>query len=186
MCRFWFIVVLLLAAPLGVGAQETSAQLSARQEAAIADTILDLTERFNAAWHRLDPDEILDFYGDDLQYYWMGTRIPSREVFARVLREDILPRTRSYSTAVVAPGVQVLGPDAAAVGFTARGEAERTTGERTPVEVAVSLTFARRDGGWKSCTCTSPGECPARPRWANPGARRPVSPLRPPQIRPRS
>jgi hypothetical protein len=64
-------------------------------EASAARELLALTKEYNAAWDRLDADAIMGFHPDDVHYYWYGSVIPSRAVFDKVLREEILPNTKS-------------------------------------------------------------------------------------------
>lgn len=154
------VVLTILLGALGAGEVSAQATLSSEDEAAIADTVLALTEAFNAAWQEMDPEHILQFYNDDLQYYWMGTQMASLEAFEGALHAYILPRTQSYRTEMVAPRVRVLGPDVAVVGFLSRGEVVRRTGETEPIEGAVTLIFARQEGEWKIVHVHESGAAP--------------------------
>lgn len=147
--RILFIVHVLLGAAIGAGEASAQSTSSPEEEKAITDTALTLTEVFNEAWQEMDPERILTFYSDDLQYYRMGTHTSSRAAFEHALDTFILPRTESYRVEVVDPRVRVMGPDAAVVGFVSRGEVVRRTGETESVEGAFTLVYERRHGEWK-------------------------------------
>lgn len=146
--RFW----LLLLGCTGSGrASAQPTRLDAEQEAALADTILAVTERYNAAWEALSAEGILAFHPDDLRYYYRGSGgISSKVVFDRVLREEILPFMRSWSMEVIDPDVEVLGPDAAVVSFVMDTEVVDASGQADDYgSGALTYVFERRDGEWQ-------------------------------------
>lgn len=114
------------------------------REAGVADTLLSLTRKYEDAWETLDAEAILAFHPEDLLYYWRGRLTPSRDAFAQVLREQILPAAgEGYATETIDPRVQTLGPDAGVVSSRFRSEGSEE------VEGAVSLVYERRNGTWK-------------------------------------
>jgi ketosteroid isomerase-like protein len=145
------VAVLLLGC---TGSGMTSAQprrLDAQQEAALAETIFAVTERYNAAWEALSAESILAFHPDDLRYYYRGSGgISSRAVFERILRDEILPSMRSWSMKVIDPHVKVLGPDAATVSFVFDTEVVDASGQPDDYgSGALTYVFERRDGEWQ-------------------------------------
>ena len=121
------------------------------REGAVADTVLALTEAYNAAWEALDPEAILAFHPDDLRYYYRGSGgMSSKAAFEGVLREEILPAMRSWSMGVVDPHVEVLGPDAAVVSFAFDTDVVGASGRPYDYRSgALTYVFERRGGSWK-------------------------------------
>ena len=115
-------------------------------EVAPADTVLALAEEWLDAWNELDADRMLQFYDEDLLYYWRG-RPMTYEQFKGALYEFIIPN-ESYSIEIVDPHVQVLGTDAAVVAFNWRDKAD--SGEDIPpLTGGASLIFELRGEQWK-------------------------------------
>jgi uncharacterized protein (TIGR02246 family) len=125
---------------LGTGSSETET------EVALADTVLTLAREWLDAWNELDADRMLQFYDEDLLYYWRG-RPMTYEQFEAAVYEHIIPN-ESYSIEMTNPHVQVLGADAAVVAFNWRDKADPRNEAQAP-RAAVSLIFERRGGEWK-------------------------------------
>lgn len=145
-CTLVLIAALVLG---GLGISGGSAQTAASEteaEAAIADTALDLSREWLDAWNELDADRMLQFYDEELLYYWKG-RPMTYEQFKGALLEYIIPN-ESYSIEMTDPHVQLLGSDAAVVAFNWRDKAE-PGGEAPSAKAAVSLIFNRHNGEWK-------------------------------------
>lgn len=75
----------------GAAAQETPTH--SRGAAETADTVLALAEEWLDAWNSLDPERMLQFYDEDLLYYWQG-RPMTLEQFEQALHEYIIPELR--------------------------------------------------------------------------------------------
>ena len=74
----------------------------------------------------------------------------SKAAFERVLREEILPSMRSWSMEVIAPHVEVLGPDAAAVSFAFDTDVVGASGQPYDYGTGtLTYVFERRSGEWK-------------------------------------
>ena len=145
------LIALLLLGGMGAGgASAQTAGAEADQEAAIADTLLALTDSYNAAWEDLDLEQISQFHADDLRYYWRGATASSSQAdFERLFREDILSQIRAYSAKVLDPHVEVLGSYAGAVSFVFDGVVETPEGVSLDYDGALTYVFERRDGEWK-------------------------------------
>lgn len=144
-------VLLLIGAPVPASVRAQPTEPAAQEEEALADTILALTDVYNAAWEALDPEAILRFHSDDFRYYWRGSSagMSSKAAFERVLRDEILPGMRKWSAEVIDPQVEMLGRDGAVVSFEFTSEAEDTAGEPFDYGAgALSYVFERRDEGW--------------------------------------
>ena len=134
------------------GARHVFAQTSQsehKQDSAIADTVLALTNEYVVAWESLNQEDILRFHSDDIQYYWMGTgSVTSNAAFAGLLKM-ILPTLRSWSMKVREPRIKVLGPDAAVVSFLFDFESVGTDGQLDSGTQAATYVFERLNGDWK-------------------------------------
>lgn len=140
---------LLLAAGLSLGceAPEEAPRLTPEREAALADTLLSVTEEIDAAWKGLEPGSYLAHYGDDAWFYYDGAAL-DRATLEGLVREE-MDRVERWSSEVVDPQVEVLGTDAGVVSFRYEGEWEDTAGEVRGIEAAFTAVFERRDGEWK-------------------------------------
>lgn len=143
-----FGAALLLGTGLAFGCEAPgpAQTLTAEHEAALADTLLAVAEEWNAAWAELDPEPYLAHYGDEARFYYQGAEL-DRAALGEVVREEMAGIER-WSTELVDPRVEVLGPDAGVVSFRYEGEWEDTDGETRDIEAALTLVFERRDGEW--------------------------------------
>lgn len=123
------------------------AGMTAEREAALADTLLSLTEEVDAAWRQLEPGPYLDYYSDDAHFYYDGTHLP-RAKFEAVVREEMAAYDE-FSTTMGEPQVEVLGPDAGVVSFRYEATAVDTAGNSEQMTAAVTAVFERRDGQWR-------------------------------------
>jgi uncharacterized protein (TIGR02246 family) len=111
-----------------------------------AETLLALAEEWLDSWNALDPERMLQFYDEDLLYYWKGRPMTLGQ-FESALHEYIIPN-ETYSIELTEPHVQLIGADAAVVAFI-WGDKAGPSGEVPPPIAAVSLVFERRGGVWK-------------------------------------
>lgn len=121
--------------------------MTADEKAALADTVRSLAEEVDAAWKKLEPEPYLELYSEDVQFYYNGSQLP-RAKFEKVVRKE-MAGLRRWSTKLLDPQVEVLGPDAAVASFRYRGEAVDTAGRAREISAAVTLVFERRGGEWK-------------------------------------
>lgn len=139
----------------------TRPRLTAEQEAAISNTVLSLTEAYNAAWEGLRAGPILQFHGDDFQYYWFDQRVS--DDFEEVLRTEWLAGIEEYSIEMIDPQVKVLGADAAVVSFQFV-DRETTDGSVQESSGALGYIFERQAGEWKIVRIHHSGSVPERYR----------------------
>lgn len=141
------LITLVVAGGMLAGcAPADSGQMTPQQEAALEDTLLSLTEEVDAAFRALDPEPYLDLYSDDVHFYYRGSHLP-REKFEKVVRQEMAVFDR-FSTEMINPQVEVLGPDAGVVSFRYRGEVVDTAGATQDISAAVTVVFERRGGEW--------------------------------------
>lgn len=132
---------------LGCEDEQHSTQLTPEQESAIADSIQSLTEDVLVAWEELNPEPYLDYYSDDLHFYYQGSDL-TRDKFEEVVRRE-MAAYQEFTTELSDPQVEVLGPDAAVVSFKYKGTAVDTTGNQKSLNAAFSVIFERRNDEWK-------------------------------------
>lgn len=121
--------------------------MTAEQEQAIADTLRSLAVEVDAAWNRLEPGPYLGYYSDDAHFYYEGSHLP-REEFEQVVRQE-MGAHREFSSEMIDPQVEVLGPDAGVVSFRYEGTAVDTVGNSQQMTAAITTVFERRNGEWK-------------------------------------
>lgn len=147
----WILAV--ATAGLNTASSAASAQtgLTAEHKAALADTIAAVATQFGTAFARVNWQEMQPFLADDFQYYWVGEKIAgSRAEFEHIFHRYIAVEAREYSvTTMREEQVMILGPDAAVTSSVFEGTATSPAGVAAPVTGAVSVIYARRDGGWK-------------------------------------
>ncbi len=116
----------------------------------VAETILSLTNKYNAVWETLEWERIAPFHSNDIRYYWRGVLASSSQAeFKRHFHEDILTEIQGYSATTVDPHVQALGSDAGVVSFEFRGQVVTPDGKTHDYSGAMSYVFERREGDWK-------------------------------------
>lgn len=116
-------------------------------DAAMEATILSRTRDLAASWIRLDLDNYLGRFSDDLVFYFQGSRVPHAD-FEAIVREtmDVL---RESTFEVIDPEVVVLGPDAAVVSFRLREVMVDRSGATMDLAGAMTLVWARHRGEWR-------------------------------------
>lgn len=127
-------------APPGTGREGSDAPT------ALADTLLALTHDLVASWTRLEPDDYLDRFSDDLAFYFEGAAVP-RSKFEAVVRET-MASLRESTFEVLDPDVVMLGDSAGVVSFCLREVMVDRGGAVAEVEGALTLVYQRRDGDW--------------------------------------
>lgn len=132
---------------LGCGGESNSPQLTPEQESAIADSVRSLTEETLATWNELNPEPYLDYYSEDLHFYYQGSHLP-RNKFEEVVRKQ-MDLYQEFTTEMSDPQVEVLGPDASVVSFKYKGTAVDTAGNPDSLDAALTVIFERRNDGWK-------------------------------------
>lgn len=141
-------LLLLLSGLPAIGcAPADSGQMTAQREAALADTLRALTHQVDSAFTALDPEPYLALYSEDTHFYYDGSHLP-RKKFEAVVRREMEAFER-FSTTMMEPQVEVLGPDAGVVSFRYQGEAVDTAGNPQKLTAAVTVVFERRSGEWK-------------------------------------
>lgn len=144
-------IVLLTAVLLGsvaIGcAPADTGQMTAEREAALADTLRALTHQVDSAFTALEPGPYLALYSEDTHFYYDGAHLP-RKKFEAIVRKE-MAAFESFSTTMMEPQVEVLGPDAGVVSFRYQGEAVDTAGNAQEMTAAVTTVFERRGGEWK-------------------------------------
>lgn len=118
----------------------------AQDEQAVVDTIESLTDDLMTTWSDLDPDAYLQFFSDDVQFYFRGWS--DREQFGKMVRR-ILSNTREYPYEITDRKIRVLGQDAAVATLIYRAQPVSAKGESSDFEAAYTLVYERRDGAWK-------------------------------------
>lgn len=142
------LLIGLLVGIVGAGCSSVErGQLSSEREAAIADTLLSLTRQVDTAFTQLEPGPYLRYYSEDAHFYYRGAHLPKKK-FETVVRREMAAFER-YSTEILDPRVEVLGPNGGVVSFRYRGQVADTTGDTRSVSAAVTLVFERRNGQWK-------------------------------------
>ena len=132
----------------GMAACVSESQTMTREnEAALTDSLLVLTNRYNAAWEAVRPDSIVAFHSDDFEYYFFDARID--ELSEEMLREEWIGDLDEYSIDMTGPSVEILGRDAGIVSFLFRDHGVDMAGVVTETEGALSYVFERRAGVWK-------------------------------------
>lgn len=140
--------IILVVATIASGcAPADSGQMTAEREAALADTLRALTHQVDSAFRALEPEPYLALYSEDTHFYYDGSHLP-RKKFEAVVRKE-MGAFEEFSTTMMEPQVEVLGPDAGVVSFRYRGEAVDTAGNSQKLTAAITAVFERRDGEWK-------------------------------------
>ena len=99
------LVAALLTSGLAIGCSPPrTAGLSAEREAAIADTLLSLTEAYNEVWEELDLERISEYHAADFTYYRRGVVQSASQPSPHPGRRTIQHRRLPGST----PGTQTL------------------------------------------------------------------------------
>jgi len=84
-------------------------------DADLSDTIMNIIQNLATAWVRLDPEEYLSHFSDDLIFYFQGAKFSWGE-FEKIIRET-MSELQESAFEVGHPEVKVLGPDAAVITF---------------------------------------------------------------------
>lgn len=140
--------IILVTATLASGcAPADSGQMTAEREAALADTLRALTHQVDSAFKALEPGPYLALYSDDTHFYYDGSHLPRKKFEAVVQKE--MQAFESFSSSMMEPQVEVLGPDAGVVSFRYEGTAVDTAGNSQKMTAAITAVFERRNGEWK-------------------------------------
>lgn len=117
----------------------------------IVEEILAITDKYNLTWGTINMLRVAEFHSDSSFRYYrnMKLSVGSNEEFKKVYPE-ILKGTKSFKLKVENPVVQVLGKDAAIIGFTAL--AELITLDNKVLDIgtgAYTYVWKKIDGRWK-------------------------------------
>jgi ketosteroid isomerase-like protein len=145
------LLATLLVSTVTVGcATPQTQQLAAGREAAIADTLLSLTEAYNTVWAELDLERISEYHADDFTYYRQGVvQSASQTEFERAYHDDVATQITSYWANARETWVEVLGLDAGVVAFVFRGGVETPDGAMHDYDGALTYVYERRGGHWR-------------------------------------
>lgn len=127
-----------------------SDSLDAEQEAAIADTLLSVTEAYNDVWQQLDYEQIVAYHADDFTYYRRGVvDTASQADFEQSFHDNVATQITAYWSAATDVSVKVLGRDAGIVAFVFRGGVETPDGARHDYDGALTYVYERRGDKWQ-------------------------------------
>ncbi len=141
--------LLLCATTVSCAAPEAQ-RLTADREAAIADTLLAMTEAYNTVWEALDLAQISAYHADDFTYYRRGlVQSASQQEFEQAYHDDVATQITSYWAEASEVRVEVLGSDAGVVAFLFRGGVETPDGTEHDYDGALTYVYERRDGRWQ-------------------------------------
>ena len=117
----------------------------------IVEEILAVTDKYNQTWGTINMLKVAEFHSDSSFRYYrnMKLSVGSNGEFKK-LYPQILKGTKSFKMKVENPVVQVLGKDAALIGFTAL--AELITLDDKVLDVgtgAYTYVWKKLDGQWK-------------------------------------
>lgn len=120
------------------------------REAAIADTLLSITETYNAVWEELDLERMSEYHAADFTYYRRGVvQSASQSEFEQAYHDDVATQITSYWADATNTWVEVLGPDAGVVAFVFRGEVVTPDGAVHDYDGALTYVFERRNTEWQ-------------------------------------
>ena len=153
MKRTWALppIVMLLMCGMTVGCTPPQTErFDAEQEAAIANTLLSITEAYNAVWEDLDLQRISEYHADDFTYYRRGVvQSTSQTEFEKAYHDDVATKITSYWADAKDIWVEVLGPDAGMVAFVFRGGVETPDGAKYDYDGALTYVYERRGEQWR-------------------------------------
>lgn len=117
----------------------------------IIDEILVMTDKYNQTWGTINMLKVAEFHSDSSFRYYrnMKLSVGSNEEFKKVYLQ-IMKGTKSFKMKIENPVVQVLGKDAALIGFTAI--AELITLDNKVLDVgtgAYTYVWKKINGQWK-------------------------------------
>lgn len=117
----------------------------------IVEEILEITDKYNRTWGTINMLRVAEFHSDSSFRYYrnMKLSVGSNAEFKKVYPQ-ILKGTKSFKMEVKNPVVQVLGKDAALIGFTAL--AELITLDNKVLDIgtgAYTYVWKKLDGQWK-------------------------------------
>jgi len=128
----------------------SSEELTAAQEAEIAETLLSITETYNAVWEELDLERISEYHADDFTYYRRGVvQSASQTEFERAYHDDVATQITAYWADATDTWVEVLGPNSGIVAFVFRGGVETPDGGEFDYDGALTYVYEQRDDEWK-------------------------------------
>jgi len=149
--RSLYRVVSLLACGLIFGCTSPSGEeLSAERETEIAETLLSITEAYNAVWEELDLERISEYHADDFTYYRRGVvQSASQTEFEQAYHDDVATQITAYWANATDTWVEVLGPNSGVVAFVFRGGVETPDGGKFDYDGALTYIYERRDEKWQ-------------------------------------
>ncbi|MCF1752104.1 nuclear transport factor 2 family protein [Mariniradius sediminis] len=138
------IIVITMACHISYGQTESKTEK-------IVKEIIAVTDLYNQTWETIDMLKVAEFHSDSSFRYYrnMELSVGSNEEFKKVYAQ-IMKGTKSFKINVENPVVQVLGQDAALIGFTAF--AELVTLDNKVLDIgtgAYTYVWKRIDGHWK-------------------------------------
>lgn len=144
MKRISILVFLLQSSGLIFGQTETESKK-------IQQEILSVTDAYNKTWGTLNMEEVAKFHSDSSFRYYRNMRlgVSSNEDFKKKMPQFFVD-SKSWKIEVINPVVQVLGPEAAVIGFT--GKAEMVSKDGTVSDAgtgAYTYVWKRINGHWK-------------------------------------
>ncbi len=151
MNRVLVIVVMILTNCITAGCTSRQADtMDAEQEAAIADSLLTITEEYNAVWESLDFERISTYHADDFTYYRRGVvDSASHSDFRQAFHDNVATQITVYWADASNISVDVLGRDAGVVAFLFRGGVETPDGAKHDYDGALTYVFERRGEEWQ-------------------------------------
>ena len=124
--------------------------MDADRETSIADTLLAITEAYNAAWEALDLGRLSAYHADDFTYYRQGVvQSASQAEFEKAYHDDVATQITGYWADASDMWVEVLGPDAGLVAFVFRGGVQTPDGAKWDYDGALTYAYERRDDEWR-------------------------------------
>jgi hypothetical protein len=117
----------------------------------IEEEILSVTEAYNKTWGTLNMEEVAKFHSDSSFRYYRNMRlgVSSNEDFKKLMPK-YFTGSKSWKIEVTNPVVQVLGPDAAVIGFTGKAEMVSIDGNVSDAGTgAYTYVWKKINGHWK-------------------------------------
>jgi ketosteroid isomerase-like protein len=116
--------------------------------AAVAQTLLGLSQEWVDTWNQQDVDRMAEMYGDVTRtFYVIGETFSTVEWLLREIREKKFWNL-SWKIRIVEPHVRILAADAGLVSFRLVGEEASARGTK-PFSAAFTLVYQKLAGEWK-------------------------------------
>ena len=117
----------------------------------IRKEIIAMTNAYNKTWETVDMEKGAAWYSEDFKYYWHGTLTAGSNAEFIKNYKEIMSTTKEWSMEIDEIEVQVLGRNAAIIGFIITSTHLITT-ENQPFDYgtgAMTYVWKRIDGDWK-------------------------------------